>query len=582
MLFATQLHSLPIERLRNGCGRLARGSFVALTIQCGIAFFMTVLPAIADTQDSKSVQPKTVSVFEMPTVRTAQAALAGAMQSGDFDQATKIAEQLVSRYPSLPFSHYVLAMLAANSNDQNAAIENLERAVSAGYRDTRGLELTPAFSDLRGDPRFMALVERMKSDPEPNPDVGGKVVPAPVRDGVAPIAEANTGWDPRLNLLQAQFKFNSRLFADRRVDVGGDAAGKLLNRLFQEGKAAGNIGDLYDNRDRNHSSPSRKLLPQVAWLEYGPKAKASGLDFGLNSTLFYNAPTFGNSSVGVQGLFSVARFAMSNPRDVSVMYLQYRMNHLYVYPSVRDHAPFGYDAFPANTPYILVSRGKSGSDRPFLHAIANILAAFKPEVKTHLVEQKLLMPTVQMIFRRGQAHILSDEDYLSPVAHPTVFDGEKIDREKMIKLANSLDVDTVPPVVTLSVLSESDITNPPSKTGPKGVIFTTPSAIARVRNTLGEEKQLTVSAAATPGVQEGTTQLHWIVLEGDPAKVRIVPRDGEPGVVDISAAWQGRRPSSATPEIETDRIDIGVFAGNGNYYSAPAMISITDNSANLE
>lgn len=71
-------------------------------------------------------------------------------------------------------------------------------------------------------------------------------------------------------------------------------------------------------------------------------------------------------------------------------------------------------------------------------------------------------------------------------------------------------------------------------------------------------------------------------MEGDPAKVRIVPRDGEPGVVDISAAWQGRRPSSATPEIETDRIDIGVFAGNGNYYSAPAMISITDNGANLE
>ncbi len=581
MLFATKLRSLPIERLRNGCGRLGRCSFVALAIQCCITFVVTVSPAIADTKDSESVNPKTVSVFEMPTVHAAQVSLAGAMQSGNFDQAAKIAEQLVSRYPSLPFSHYILAMLAANSKDLSAAIANLERAVSAGYRYTRGLELTPAFSELRDDPRFMALVESMK-DPVSNRDVGGEMVPAPVRDGVAPIAEANTAWDPRLNLLQAQFKFNSRLFADRRVDVGGDPAGRLLNRLFEEGKAAGNIGDLYDNRDRNHSAPSRKLLPQVAWLEYGPKAKAAGLDFGLNSTLFYNAPTFGNSSVGVQGLFSVARFAMSNPRDVSVMYLQYRANHLYVYPSVRDHAPFGYDAFPANTPYILVSKGKSGSDKPLLHAIANILAAFKPTVKSYLVEQKLLMPTVQMIFRRGQAHVVSDEDYLSPIAHPTVFDGEKIDREKMVKLANSLDVDTVPPVVTLSVLAESDITNPPSNTGPKGVIFTTPSAIARIRKMQGEEKRLTVSAATTPGVKEGTTQLRWVVLEGDPGKVSIVPRDGKPGVVDIFAAWQGRHPSSATPEIETDRIDIGVFAGNGNYYSAPAMISISDYNAHSE
>ena len=45
-------------------------------------------------------------------------------------------------------------------------------------------------------------------------------------------------------------------------------------------------------------------------------------------------------------------------------------NLLYVYPAHRDYDAKNGDLFPANTPYLLVSRGSSGSDKPFLDAIA--------------------------------------------------------------------------------------------------------------------------------------------------------------------------------------------------------------------
>jgi len=523
-----------------------------------------------------TVPDSQISVFEMPKAQAAQVTLASLMQANQFDQAAVLAKQVSAKYPSLPFAHYVLAMLAAKSGNTEAAITGLERSVTAGYRDVRGLELNPDFDGLQGDARFEALIRRMKAEEKAAGPARGVAVPSPVRDGIALIEEANTAWDPRLNLLQSQFKFNSRHFAAKTVDTSNDPAAELLNTWFREGRAAGNVGDLYDNRDRNHSALPKKLLPQITWLEYGSVAKAEGIDFGLNSLLFYNAPTYGNSSVGVQGLYSVARFALSNPRDVLVMYLQYRANQLYVYPSVRDHAPFGHDAFPANTPYILVSRGKSGSDKPFLHAIANILAAFKPEVKKYLIDERLLMPTMQMVFRRGQRNVETDADYLSPKAHPSVFNGEMIDREKMITLANTLEVDDIPPMVSLTVLDESAVSDLPPAAGPKGELFTTPGAIARLVATPGQEKRMTVSAADTPGVAEGAAILHWVVLEGDAAKIRIMPRSAEPAVADIIVPWQGRHQSSATPGIGTDRVDIGVFAQVGRTYSAPAIISIAN------
>lgn len=524
----------------------------------------------AVAQSGPADAPK-ISVFAMPRAQEAQLALASLVRSGDFDKAEPLVRQILGRFPTLPFPNFVAAVLAARKGDAEGAISLLETALENGFRDPTALEKTPIFNPIRNNPRFEAVVAEMKSPAEPRDSNATK--PSPVQNGVAEVGEDNTGWDPRLNLLESSFKFSSKLFASRIVDGGKDKPADLLNDLYRSGKAAGNLGDLYDNRDRGHSPLPQTLLPQVAMVKYGNGAKASGLDYGFNSKLFFNAPAFGNSSVGVKGQFSVARMAMANPRETGILYLQYRKNQLYIYPSVHDFLAKKGDAFTANTPYTLVSLGKSRSDKPFLHAVGNIMAAFKPEVKKALIERSLLMPVVQMVFRRGLKGVDSDSDYLSGKAHPVVFDGERIDRAKMIRLANALDVADIPPMVSLSVVEESAVSVSKPGQNPNGIVFNTPSALGRVVFKAGESKRITVDASETGGEGADGIRYHWVVLEGDKDKIKISPRaDG--AAAEITVPWHGNRPSINAPDVKTNRVDIGVFVQAGSVISAPAIISI--------
>jgi len=93
---------------------------------------------------------------------------------------------------------------------------------------------------------------------------------------------------------------------------GGVPVGACLAR----GRAAGNFGDLYDNRDGDHSSLWRAAYPQLGFVEYDDAAQAAALHYGLNTRILFDAPTFGNSSTAIgQGLFwrSQARAALTTP-----------------------------------------------------------------------------------------------------------------------------------------------------------------------------------------------------------------------------------------------------------------------------
>ncbi len=84
--------------------------------------------------------------------------------------------------------------------------------------------------------------------------------------------------------------------------------------------------------------------------------------------------------------------AQTDPGVALLQYLQYVNRHLYVYPVHVDNNP-GHngadgqghgDVVPANTPYLILSQGSSGSDIVFLDALVATLAAFRPEVKREL------------------------------------------------------------------------------------------------------------------------------------------------------------------------------------------------------
>ena len=78
-----------------------------------------------------------------------------------------------------------------------------------------------------------------------------------------------------------------------------------------------------------------------------------------------------------------------------------------------------------------------------------ILAAFRPDTKARLVEEGLVAPTVQFVFRRSQRSVLSREDYFSGLAHPSAFPSYEIGLARMVSLANAIAPDAIPPLVRL-------------------------------------------------------------------------------------------------------------------------------------
>lgn len=356
-------------------------------------------------------------------------------------------------------------------------------------------------------------------------------------------------------------------------------AHSLLRQLVATGRAAGNWGDVYENRDRGHSELPDVHHPQITRIRYSDAARKAGLDYGLSGPFVFDAPLIGNSSTAMTGGLhwrSLPRMALTQGRGVWTLYQNYLAGQIHVYPEHRDHDPQIGDLLPANTPYMLISQGSSGSDLGHLQALAMILAALRPETKAFLRENNLLAPAVQMIYRRTRAPVRSRGAYLSGIAHPTVFDGKDINLAHLVRLANALTPETVPPMVRLSVESEYEAREGFDFFG-EGLderLFDTPSAIARIWRSHVYSRVMTVSAAATQDPNGRPLTFIWVLLRGDPGRVRIEPLDPEGRRARITMQWQNPRMTAGNPGIVSNRIDIGVFANNGVHDSAPAFISV--------
>ena len=406
---------------------------------------------------------------------------------------------------------------------------------------------------------------------------GSDPKPAPINDRTAIVDVANTSMDEHFNALRSLFVFPTDRGASSLVRKDDSEVATLLNSWFREGTAAGNIGDLYDNRDRGHSALPAGAFPQLTRVKYGAAAIEAGIDRGIALPILFDAVTLGNASLAVAAgpnWRSLPRQALTTPGGADHLFLQYMSNQIYVYPEHQDHDAKLGDLITANTPYYLISQGSSGSDRPFLFTVASILAAFQPDVKEFLKAKGLIAPTVQWIFRRSQRGVDTDDDYFTNKAHPTVFEKTRVDLKSMIERAHDLKVDEVPPMIRLRVSEESEGTSGLDFFGPGGeILFDTPSAIARVIRSTNHDKRLVIDASGTLDPGGRPLMFHWSVLEGD-GRIKVRPINQTGSVAEIIVPWQERRTVVAWPIIPSDRVDIGVFANNGKNWSAPAFISL--------
>lgn len=373
-----------------------------------------------------------------------------------------------------------------------------------------------------------------------------------------------------------------RSTASFAITMDRGPVGMLLKKWEAEGTAAGNDGDLYDNRDRGHSMLALANYPQLRAFYYTMQDRDSGRDWAVRAEVVPGV-VFGNSSTSSSATISGSntRLLYASADGLAMLHQQYRRNNLYIYPSHQDyrggHNGIGGgwgDLFPANTPYLITSLGSSGSDQPFMNAVAVTLAAFRPEVKRKLVEEGMLMPAVQMIFRMCNKQVQKPEDYLTGKAHPVVFDGDQVDALKMVQLAHEITPDRLPPLAQVLLLEEekaeagTEYFDPMPET-----LAATPGAIARIYRAMPASRRVVVSAALSKDLNGRPLTYRWVLLRGDATKVQITPKeDGKSA--EICIAYHPRI-AAAGPggEIEGNRVDIGLIVHNGVYYSAPAFVT---------
>ncbi len=530
--------------------------------------------------------PTNANVFAQPRIFRETAALQQqllvAFSQQKYQVAEHIAQTLLALQPESFASHYNLACAQARFNKPDAALDNLRKAIELGFRSPQQLQQDNDLASLRELTGWQQLLQQAAL-PAAAPQVR-RPTPAAITNGVAMVSQDNTVWSPTLTQLQVYFEPPETTTAPDTVATGKDAVAQQLNEWYAAGTAAGLNSILYDNHDRDHSNMNYARFPQLTRIEYSPAAAAEKLSNGLQHHLYFSRTTLGNSSTSlVGGAFwrSQPRFAYTNTRNAELLAFQYFRNHLYVYPEHRDYDPGkngagGYgDIYPANTPYVVISQGSSGSDRVFLDAIASTLAAFHPDVLNTLQANGTVFPCVQMILRRCLKSVKTDKDYLSGIAHPPVFDGQQLDPLRMIQMAHSITPGTMPPLAVLKVQQETNavVGKDYFDIADREILFTTPAAIARVCRNVNGPAVITIDASQSLRKADVHLKWHWQILQGDPARISITPQNADSSVATISVKHHTRRPIRDGSKMESSRVDIGVFVSNGTYFSPPAIVS---------
>jgi hypothetical protein len=569
---------------------LPKGTFFAALLAAGIALAWPAQGAETNAAPAPAELPTQGVLARMAAlerkVGPLEAKLAPALKARQWDEAEKICRQMVQEAPFYPHSYYNLACLMAIKGQTNEAFAFLDDAIAKGYNNPEHLRNDADLAALRADERFAKVIERAQT-----------AKPPAVREAHATVVTNHIAWvsDSNTALVQgiyrAVFQLDRTEAARQGICNLRSEAGDRLRRWWTNGTAAGNVGDLYDNRDADHSNLDPWNFPQLTYVEYGPEAVSLKLHWGVAEHLVINGGVVvGNASVAAtSGAYwrSMTRAAYTSGQTLGLLQLQYFGNQLYLYPSHHDYMvghngktpdgrAGGYgDVYPANAPYTITSLGSSGSDQAFLQAVMATLAAFRPEVKKLLVEKGMLMPTVQYIFRASNRQVARPEDYLTGPAHPPVFDAQHLNVLKMVEMAQAMTRETTPPMAILKVVEEDRPA--PGRDLFDSVateeLFTTPCAVARVMRSTQYRRRMVISLESSGDLNNRPLKYHCVVLQGDAEAIRIKPLNEAGTRFELSVPWQGRRPVRPDAMLDSNRIDIGVFAHNGIHYSPPSFVT---------
>ncbi len=145
----------------------------------------------------------------------------------------------------------------------------------------------------------------------------------------------------------------------------------------------------------------------------------------------------------------------------------------------------------------------------------------------------------------------------------------------MVQMAHDLQLDRLPPMIQLKVLEEDlgvpgrDYFHP----GPGERLFDTPAAIARLYRTAASQRRMIVDASTSADLNRRPLSFRWVLLQGDPQRVSIRQLNSNGSRAEIIFRWHESHPVPGSPELMSNRVDVGVFAFNGDWYSAPGFVT---------
>lgn len=527
----------------------------------------------------------TANVFDMPQLHTRHFQLLGIMNEAHKERRFTSMEQACREGAALGSDpalwHYNLGCALALQNRVDEALDALHRAMADGFLDVEHTAADEDLISLRGHADFTALLTRMRELEDSPKHKARRPTPlAPNADGIIMQTTSNTLWSYEYGV------FNTLITTPTNPPTTayrGPCAQEITHWQAQ-GSATGAAGIIYLNRDDNSDhSIDLSHFPGLARIEYSQDVTARKLSFGAPNTLFIDAatqqlaPTIGHCAMGFLSVGywrSLPRGICSDPRQAMQQPLFLLSNQLLFYNAQNDYTAEHGDLFTVNNPCLISVAGTNGSERVFAEAAVAAICALQPTTRAHLIRERTLMPTLNMLLRLTQKQLSTPEHYLTGRAHPVALSPQNLDTPKLVAAAHALTTNNLPPTAFIKVVRESQATAGRDffDDAQSEQLFDSPFAIARVFRGVARTRSYELEADS----DDPNTTLHWTLLQGNPELITFTPCPTNNNRITVHVAHHTpfAVASPGDSKIISTRVDIAAIAQRGSQYSMPAILSI--------